>query len=176
MIKWRVTRAAYITPTDFRIEHTIRRQTQSIFKHDNEPPQECPSNNIYRAQFTPVPSAFYTRNMFSSSVRRAARAPSAPFPVVPRPCKSVVAASPSNCTRTHQRRYSSSKPNDGSRRFDASSQTPGKSVNPAKEGAEKREGRASKRKGKDGGANGSKHAAFADLPSVPSTQHIHPNG
>lgn len=53
-------------------------------------------------------------------------------------------------------------------------------MNPStKEGAEKREGKASKRKGKDGGANGSmksKNGAFSDLPSVPSTQHIHPNG
>ena len=124
--------------------------------------------------------------MFSSSVRRAARTPTVPFPVVPRPTLASASStsSSSGYTRTHQRRYSSSKPpvppNDGSRGIDASSQTPGKGVNPsAKEGAEKREGKASKRKGKDGSGNGSvksKHAAFVDLPSVPSTQHVHPNG
>lgn len=155
------------------IDHSIRLTKSSSTPSPHiQPLQQHLEGTIYQA------IELFIRNMFSSSVRRAARAPSAPFPVVPRPCKSVVAAaaSSSSSTKTHQRRYSSSKPNDGSRGFDASSQTPGKSVNPAKEGAEKREGRASKRKGKDGGANGSKHAAFPDLPSVPSTQHIHPNG
>jgi hypothetical protein len=83
--------------------------------------------------------------------------------------------------RAHPRRYSSSKPpvppNDGSRPMDASSQTPAKGVNPA---GQKREGKASKRKGKDNGRNGSaklnQSSASLNLPSVPSTQHLQPQG
>ncbi|EER27077.1 hypothetical protein CPC735_024130 [Coccidioides posadasii C735 delta SOWgp] len=113
--------------------------------------------------------------MFSSSICRMARAPTVSLPAVaPRPCTIVLASSASNLStpRTQQRRYSSSKPpvppSDGSRGFDASSQTPAKSVSPSKKDeTEKR----SKRRAKE---NKSKPKNTLNLPSVPSTQHLHP--
>ncbi|KAL4921879.1 hypothetical protein BDW62DRAFT_173590 [Aspergillus aurantiobrunneus] len=115
--------------------------------------------------------------MLSSSLRRAALAPIAPVAGVCRSSSQGLATSSAGIVR--QRRYSSSssKPSDGSRRVDASSQTPTKEVS----SGEKREGKSSRRRGKDGsgsGRNGSKSSqpnAFSRLPSVPSTQHLQPH-
>ncbi|KAL4879688.1 hypothetical protein BJY04DRAFT_92701 [Aspergillus karnatakaensis] len=118
------------------------------------------------------------QNMLSSSLRRAAWAPLAPVSGICRSSTQALGASSAGLTPTRQRRYSSSssKPSDGSRRFDASSQTPAKEVN----AKEKREGKSSRRRGKDGsGRSGSKSnlpTAFSRLPSVPSTQHLQPIG
>ncbi|KKK15753.1 hypothetical protein P175DRAFT_0436318 [Aspergillus ochraceoroseus IBT 24754] len=119
--------------------------------------------------------------MLSSSLRRAAWAPIVPISGISRASGQALAASSTNIIRTtqhaRQRRYSSSssKPSDGSRRVDASSQTPTKGVN----SGEKREGKPSRRRGKDGnGRGGSKSSpptAFSRLPSVPSTQHLQPH-
>lgn len=81
----------------------------------------------------------------------------------------------------HQRRYSSSKPpvppNDGSRPIDTSSQTPAKGVSPT---GQKRDGKAAKRRAKEsrrsGSGKSSQSSAFLNLPSVPSTQHLQPQG
>jgi hypothetical protein len=115
-------------------------------------------------------------SMFSSSVRRAARLPA--LPTSSSQSGAAVRASGGRLPAliAHQpRRYSSSKPpvppSDGSRGIDTSSQTPSKGVNPSN--GDKREGK-SKRHGST--ANRSKHDAFMNLPSVPSTQHLHPPG
>ncbi|KAB8077810.1 hypothetical protein BDV29DRAFT_167485 [Aspergillus leporis] len=118
--------------------------------------------------------------MLSSSLRRAAWAPIAPISGIARSPSQALPA-PSNtllgaAQHVRQRRYSSSsKPSDGSRKVDTSSQTPAKGVN----AGEKREGKASRRRGKDSsGRNGSKssqHTVFSRLPSVPSTQHLQPH-
>lgn len=117
--------------------------------------------------------------MLSSSLRRAAWAPITPISGIARSSSHALPA----CSNTllgaaqhvRQRRYSSSsKPSDGSRKVDTSSQTPTKGVN----AGEKREGKASRRRGKDSGRNGSKsnqHTVFSRLPSVPSTQHLQPH-
>ncbi|OJI99982.1 hypothetical protein ASPVEDRAFT_81569 [Aspergillus versicolor CBS 583.65] len=116
--------------------------------------------------------------MLSSSLRRAAWAPIAPVSGVCRSSSQGLATSSTGIVR--QRRYSSSsssKPSDGSRRVETSSQTPAKEVS----SGEKRDGKSSKRRGKDGngsGRNGSKSSqpnAFSRLPSVPSTQHLQPH-
>ncbi|KAL4782408.1 hypothetical protein BJX76DRAFT_349393 [Aspergillus varians] len=115
--------------------------------------------------------------MLSSSLRRAAWAPIAPVSGVCRSSSQGLATSSAGIVR--QRRYSSSssKPSDGSRRVDASSQTPAKEVS----SGEKREGKSSRRRGKDGGGSGrsgsksSQPNAFSRLPSVPSTQHLQPH-
>ncbi|PGG97373.1 hypothetical protein AJ80_09713 [Polytolypa hystricis UAMH7299] len=129
--------------------------------------------------------------MFSSSMRRVARAPPSVSAAVTPRCSSssvVIVACPGSylpTIRSHQRRYSSSKPpvppNDGSRgsssssSIDSSSQSPAKSVSPN----QKRDGKASKRRGKDGAANGAavkaKHDPTLHLPCVPSTEHLHPH-
>ncbi|KAH8424054.1 mitochondrial 37S ribosomal protein mS38 [Aspergillus melleus] len=119
--------------------------------------------------------------MLSSSLRRAAWAPIVPISGISRSSSQGLTASSNGLVgatqQVRQRRYSSSssKPSDGSRNVDASSQTPAKGVN----SAEKREGKASKRRGKENnGRNGSKsnqHTAFSRLPSVPSTQHLQPH-
>ncbi|KAE8377254.1 hypothetical protein BDV26DRAFT_217044 [Aspergillus bertholletiae] len=121
--------------------------------------------------------------MLSSSLRRAAWAPIAPITGIARSSSQALPASSNTllgaAQHVRQRRYSSSsssKPSDGSRKVDASSQTPAKGVN----ASEKREGKASRRRGKDGsGRNGSKssqqHTVFSRLPSVPSTQHLQPH-
>ncbi|KAL2815562.1 hypothetical protein BJX63DRAFT_162155 [Aspergillus granulosus] len=118
--------------------------------------------------------------MLSSSLRRAAWAPIAPASGICLSSTQTLAASSAGIVRTtqaRQRRYSSSssKPSDGSRKVDASSQTPAKGVS----SGEKREGKPSRRRGKDGsGRNGSKTnppTAFSRLPSVPSTQHLQPH-
>ncbi|KAE8364732.1 hypothetical protein BDV27DRAFT_128042 [Aspergillus caelatus] len=120
--------------------------------------------------------------MLSSSLRRAAWAPIAPITGIARSSSQALPASSNTllgaAQHVRQRRYSSSsssKPSDGSRKVDASSQTPTKGVN----ASEKREGKASRRRGKDSsGRNGSKsnqHMVFSRLPSVPSTQHLQPH-
>lgn len=113
-------------------------------------------------------------------MRRVARPATGTLPTSKSRPSSAVIASATNglvTTRTQQRRYSSSKPpvppSDGSRGFDASSQTPAKNVSPSN--ADKRDGKASKKRGKDNGKN-SKPESLLNLPSVPSTQHLHPLG
>ncbi|EEP79712.1 predicted protein [Uncinocarpus reesii 1704] len=113
--------------------------------------------------------------MLSSSICRIARTPTVAIPAVtPRPSTIALASSATNLAapRTHHRRYSSSKPpvppSDGSRGIDAPSQAPAKSVSPTKkEDAEKR----TKRRAKE---SKSKPETSLNLPSVPSTQHLHP--
>ncbi|OJD13896.1 hypothetical protein ACJ73_09146 [Blastomyces percursus] len=125
--------------------------------------------------------------MFSSSARFVARSsPTITLPVPARASIAVIVAATGGLSgpRSQQRRYSSSKPpvppSDGSRGIDASSQSPTKSVNPSsKEGTEKREGKTAKRRGgKDSSnlsAKSKNNEPFLNLPSVPSTQHLHPH-
>ncbi|KAM5438088.1 hypothetical protein McanMca71_000493 [Microsporum canis] len=126
--------------------------------------------------------------MISSSVRRAALPSTASLPsraVLLAVSSSSPATGPSsgNTPYRHQRRYSSSKPpvppSDGSRGIDPPAQTPAKSVSSgpsSKKDVEKREGRSSKKRaGKDGEMAKSKQANSLKLPSVPSTQHLHPH-
>ncbi|KAL4775319.1 hypothetical protein BDW60DRAFT_140608 [Aspergillus nidulans var. acristatus] len=115
--------------------------------------------------------------MLSSSLRRAAWAPVAPVAGICRSSTQGLATSSAGIVR--QRRYSSSssKPSDGSRKVDASSQAPAKDVSSAGE----KQGKSPRRRGKDGsgsGRNGSRSNqpnAFSNLPSVPSTQHLQPH-
>lgn len=124
--------------------------------------------------------ALRRRKMLSSSLRRAAWAPMGPIAGMSRATSQSITTSANgligSSQHVRQRRYSSSssKPSDGSNKVDSSSQTPAKGVN----SAEKREGKASRRRGKDSnGRNGSKQpTAFSRLPSVPSTQHLQPHG
>ncbi|GFF43656.1 hypothetical protein IFM46972_07281 [Aspergillus udagawae] len=117
--------------------------------------------------------------MLPSSVRRAVWTPIVPISGISRTSSQALASSSNGLLGTtehvRQRRYSSSssKPSDGSRNIDASSQTPAKGVN----SGDKREGKSSKRRGKDGrnGSKSNQHAAFSRLPSVPSTQHLQPH-
>jgi hypothetical protein len=124
--------------------------------------------------------------MFASSIRRAARSNALPGSLSSRATgPSIVATSPSLERQTHHRRHSSSKPpappSDGSRNIDTATQVPGKEVAPGtKDDAEKRaEGRMGKRRPKET-ADGTSHKVKDDLklnlPSVPSTQHLTPNG
>ncbi|OJD14139.1 hypothetical protein AJ78_05488 [Emergomyces pasteurianus Ep9510] len=125
--------------------------------------------------------------MFSSSARFVARSsPVIALPSPARPSTTVLVAASSGLTsaRGHQRRFSSSKPpvppSDGSRGIDASSQSPAKSVSPSnKEGAGKRDGKTAKRRGAKDSTNVSakskNNEPFLNLPSVPSTQHLHPH-
>ncbi|KAJ5601690.1 hypothetical protein N7510_011224 [Penicillium lagena] len=112
--------------------------------------------------------------MLTTSLRRAAWA--MPVPGLTRSSGQVLAV-----RGIHQRRYSSSSskppvpPSDGSRRMDTSS-TPAKGVSSSNE-----KGKAARRRGKDNSTrNGSSKASqqnsiFANLPSVPSTQHLQPH-
>ncbi|KAL1876113.1 hypothetical protein Plec18167_005376 [Paecilomyces lecythidis] len=118
--------------------------------------------------------------MLASSVLRVARSPAVPFPTVTPAITSTSNGLLATATRRQaQRRYSSSKPpvppSDGSRGIDTS-QTAAKGVNPS---GQKREGKSSRRKGRDNGRHGSakssENTAFLNLPSVPSTQHRQPH-
>ncbi|GAQ04242.1 hypothetical protein ALT_1563 [Aspergillus lentulus] len=117
--------------------------------------------------------------MLPSSVRRAVWTPIGTISTISRISSQALASSSNGFFGTtehvRQRRYSSSssKPSDGSRNIDASSQTPAKGVN----SGDKRDGKSSKRRGKDGrnGSKSNQHAAFSRLPSVPSTQHLQPH-
>ncbi|EGE00698.1 hypothetical protein TESG_07992 [Trichophyton tonsurans CBS 112818] len=126
--------------------------------------------------------------MITSSVRRAALPSTASLPsraVLLAVSSSSPAPGPTsgNPPYRHQRRYSSSKPpvppSDGSRGIDPPTQTPAKSVSSgpsSKKDVEKREGRSSKKRaGKDGETAKAKQANSLKLPSVPSTQHLHPH-
>ncbi|KAA8646362.1 hypothetical protein EYZ11_008739 [Aspergillus tanneri] len=140
---------------------------------------------LYTALFptfsSPSSWALRRRKMLSYSLRQAVWAPIVPITGISRSSSQALTTFSNGLIgatqQVRQRRYSSSssKPSDGSRRIDASSQTPAKGVN----SGEKREGKASRRKGKDSnGRNGSKsnqHTAFSRLPSVPSTQHLQPH-
>lgn len=121
--------------------------------------------------------------MLASSLRRVARPSAVPLtsgsisstPTVASSSNGVLAT----VIRQAQRRYSSSSsskppvpPSDGSRRIDASA--PAKGVNPS--GKASREGKASKRRNGRQSAKSSQDAAFLNLPSVPSTQHMQPHG
>lgn len=126
--------------------------------------------------------------MLSSALRRAVRTSTA-FPSIVLP-SSVGICAPANSVlntttqrRAHQRRLSSSKPpappSDGSRPFDTSSpQTAtGKGVGPAERDSEQR--KTAKRKGKDSSSNNARNnhsSAFLNVPSVPSTHHLSPQG
>lgn len=119
--------------------------------------------------------------MLASSVLRVARSPAVPFPAVTPAITSTSNGLLATATRRQaQRRYSSSKPpvppSDGSRGIDTS-QTAAKGVNPS---GQKRDGKSSRRKGRDNGRHGSakssENTAFLNLPSVPSTQHRQPHG
>ncbi|MCJ1298852.1 hypothetical protein MMC08_001643 [Hypocenomyce scalaris] len=102
------------------------------------------------------------------------------------PQVSVAASSRPFSARTHQRRYSSSKtsrpPSDNPRPIAAASETPAaKNGAPAvEEDASKRPTtRLSRRKSKDATAETVervKEGALLNMPSVPSTNHLHPHG
>jgi hypothetical protein len=125
--------------------------------------------------------------MLSTSFRGVARVSNGAFTNVSRYTTPTITTSSSvlkvsTYRRVHQRRYSSSKPpvppNDGSRPIDTSSQTPTKSVSPTNG---KQENKNSKRRGKDHKRQGvakstNQRYGLPNLPSVPSTQHLQPEG
>ena len=102
--------------------------------------------------------------MLSSSLRRVAWAPTVPMPGISRTSGQALAAT----SNVRQRRYSSSssKPSDGSRKVDTSSQTPAKTSRRSR-----RDGN-----GRNGSSKPNQNPAFSNLPSVPSTQHRQPHG
>lgn len=107
--------------------------------------------------------------MFSSSVRRVASTttPSVPIASSFASCASRAAAAQALSYRTHQRRYSSSKPSspaDGSKGVAQS----GPAAAIAQKGS-----RGGRKKSKDANVNGKgKEESVDNLPRVPSTQHI----
>ncbi|KAJ5327584.1 uncharacterized protein N7506_010686 [Penicillium brevicompactum] len=117
--------------------------------------------------------------MLSSSLRRAAWTPM-PLPGITRSGQNVTSSLLGATRPLHQRRYSSSSskppvpPSDGPRRLDT---TPAKGVNSSSE-----KSKATRRRGKDSATrhasskSSQQHAAFSNLPSVPSTQHRQPHG
>lgn len=125
--------------------------------------------------------------MISSSVRRVARPPAAALQLPLLQPRSIALASGKGF---HTRRYSSSSkppvpPSDGSRGFDASSAAHAKGVG-ATEKKTKRDGEGKeKERRRSAGGNGKVKAGSKqegveslnlNLPSVPSTQHLHPHG
>lgn len=127
--------------------------------------------------------------MLSSSLGKAARGTiSKPLlsTISSRSPQASVAASLPFSARTHQRRNSSSKasnpPSDDSRAIAATSEAPTtKDGTPAaKEEVGKRPAtRLSRRKSKDASVETverAKDEALFNLPSVPSTHHLHPHG
>ncbi|KAH8679903.1 hypothetical protein BGZ60DRAFT_428198 [Tricladium varicosporioides] len=117
--------------------------------------------------------------MFSSSVRRVAfTAPSIPIASSFITSAPRATASQALSYRSHQRRYSSSKPSspaDGSKGV-AQGQTVPATPTQARQDGEKKVTRSSRKKARDSttsekGKENSSH----DLPSVPSTSHISPN-
>ncbi len=133
-----------------------------------------------------------TKSMFSSVICRAARA-HAPLPTasyitgVPSTA-SITASSRQFTSRGHRRRYSSSKPSsppDDSTKVAAQQQTPATTTSRTRAESDKRSvTRLSKRKAKDAlveaptTVKGSKDETSVNinLPSVPSTHHLHPAG
>lgn len=130
--------------------------------------------------YRPSPCTYLGRDMFSSTVRRAAS--SAP--------QTSIASSLSSTTpratvaqalsyRCHQRRFSSSKPSspaDGSKGI-AEGQTVPAAPAKARPDGEQKSSRASRKKAKDVAANSTvkgRDESMLHLPSVPSTQHIAP--
>ncbi|KAJ5384609.1 hypothetical protein N7517_002520 [Penicillium concentricum] len=116
--------------------------------------------------------------MLSTSLRRAAWTPMS-LPGITRSGQNLTSSLLGATRPLHQRRYSSSSskppvpPSDGSRRMDTSA--PAKGVNSSSE-----KSKANRRRGKDssarnGSSKSSQHAAFSNLPSVPSTQHRQPH-
>jgi hypothetical protein len=121
--------------------------------------------------------------MFSSSVRRAAlTAPQAPIANSFTPTAPRTAVSQALSYRSHQRRFSSSKPSspaDGSKGVAQGQELPAKPLQARPDGEKKssRTGKG-KRKTKDVLANNpvqGREGALSTLPSVPSTQHIPPS-
>jgi hypothetical protein len=130
--------------------------------------------------YGPSPYTYLGRDMFSSTVRRAAS--SAP--------QTSIASSLSSTTpratvaqalsyRCHQRRFSSSKPSspaDGSKGITEGQTVPAAPAKATPDG-EQKSSRASRRKAKDVAANSTvkgRDESMLHLPSVPSTQHIAP--
>lgn len=128
--------------------------------------------------------------MLSSSLSKAARG-STLNPILSTissrsPQLSVAASSRPFSARTHQRRYSSSKasnpPSDDSRAIAATSEAPAAKdgTHTVKEEVGKKPAtRLSRRKSKDASVEtveGVKDEALLNLPSVPSTHHLHPHG
>ncbi|KZF23602.1 hypothetical protein L228DRAFT_246408 [Xylona heveae TC161] len=94
----------------------------------------------------------------------------------------AAASTRSISVRRHQRRYSSSKPSsppDGSEGIDAQQQTPSNGSSESRvDGSKRNANRLNRRKAKDAAAEAThkgKHEAFVNLPSVPSTPHLHPS-
>ncbi|KAI9835053.1 MAG: hypothetical protein M1819_002605 [Sarea resinae] len=122
--------------------------------------------------------------MFSSSLTRAARtAPSLSVSptITSRTSASAIAAAPRQFSaRSHQRRYSSSKPSsppDGPRNINPDSAAPASaSANGRAEGEKRSRGHPSRRRTKENAAEAAKakDEASLNLPSVPSTPHLHP--
>ncbi|TVY15276.1 hypothetical protein LARI1_G008521 [Lachnellula arida] len=117
--------------------------------------------------------------MFSSSVRRvASTAP--PIPTASSFSNSTqrVVAAQALSYRSHQRRYSSSKPSspaDGSKRVTDGQGVAAAAAHARPEG-EKKSSRASKKKTKDSASSGKgRDESIQNLPCVPSTHHISPN-
>jgi len=123
--------------------------------------------------------------MFSSSLGRVAR--SAPHPSISpsitalTSTASIAASSRPFSYRTHQRRYSSSKPSsppDSSGNTNPQQQAPANASSGTRADGEKRSAtRLSRRKAKEAAAEATvkgKDEALMNLPSVPSTPHLHP--
>lgn len=101
-------------------------------------------------------------------------------------CQALIASSSRPLSaKTHQRNHSSSKtsssPKDAPRAIDTPSKTPIKKVNPiVKDDAEKRPNtRASRRKTRlvpAGPTEKNRQEPLLNVPTVPSTQHLHPQG
>ena len=119
------------------------------------------------------------QGMFSSSVRRvASTAP--PISTASSFSNSAqrAAASQALSYRSHQRRYSSSKPSspaDGSKGVTDGQGVAAAAAHAPPEG-EKKSTRSSKKKTKDGASSGKgRDESIQNLPCVPSTHHISPN-
>ncbi|TVY28299.1 hypothetical protein LHYA1_G003687 [Lachnellula hyalina] len=117
--------------------------------------------------------------MFSSSVRRVAST-ATPIPTVSSFSNSAqrAVAAQALSYRSHQRRYSSSKPSspaDGSKGV-THGQGEAAAAAPARPEGEKKASRASKKKSKDLALSGKgRDESLRNLPCVPSTHHISPN-
>jgi hypothetical protein len=130
-----------------------------------------------------------TREMFSFSLGRIVRtgtSHSISKPITHRVWTDSIAASPLPVLRrTHQRRHSSSKPSSppdgGSRSLDTPAEATSKGTSPAskQDGDKRSTTRMGRRKSRDASvetAAKTKDETMLNLPSVPSTQHLHPHG
>jgi len=118
------------------------------------------------------------RGMFASSVRRVAF--TAPQTPIASPLSTQTTRAAASSYRSHQRRFSSSKPSspaDGSKRVGNGEAVPTTHTQ-AQPDSEKKASRTSKRKAKDVAASCTvkgRDEAMQNLPSVPSTNHIAAN-